>query len=76
MHREEEPGLPAAVAEAVQDFQRLPVDDVHLHVLAIGQIEEPLLFVVGEVDIPRGPLRQRRGRDDDLLHEGPIRLEY
>ena len=76
MNREEESRLPATVAEAVQDLQRLTLDDVDLHVLAIGEVDEPLLRIVGEVDVPGRALRQGRGRDDHLFHEGAIGLEY
>src|SRR3954468_21347475 len=53
VHREELPGHLAAVAEAGENLERLPVEDPHLLVLAVRQVDELLQRIVRERDVPR-----------------------
>src|SRR5690606_41854010 len=46
VHSVELAGISPAVAETRQDLERLALDDVDLHVLAVGKIDEPLFRVV------------------------------
>src|SRR5687767_7279696 len=45
VHGEELAGLPAAATERGQHVERLPIEDVDLHVGAVGDVQEPLLRV-------------------------------
>src|SRR5687767_11399835 len=49
---EELAGLTAAAAERGEHVERLPVEDVDLHVGAIGDVQEALLRVARERDVP------------------------
>src|SRR5712691_2574543 len=45
MHSVELTGLPPAVAEARQDLERIALDDVHLLIAAIGEVDVLLLRI-------------------------------
>ena len=75
MNREEHAWLTTTVTKGRQHFHRLTLDDVDLHVLAVCQIDPPLVFVVREIDVPGRTLRQRLTRILMLGHVGSIFLE-
>src|ERR671914_303601 len=56
---EELAGLPAAVAEARENLHRVALDDVDLLVLAIRQIDVPLLRILRERDVPHRTVAKR-----------------
>jgi hypothetical protein len=49
-------GLPAAVAKARQDFQRITEHDVDLLVRAVDEVQILLLWISGERNIPDGTI--------------------
>ena len=59
VHGVEFAGLPAAFAEARQDFERFALQDVDLFVRAIGQIDVLLLRILREGDVPHRSVAQR-----------------
>src|SRR2546430_8694250 len=52
VHTEELAGLAAAVAEAGQDIERLPIQDVHPLVSPVGHVHVRLPGIPGEGDLP------------------------
>src|SRR3990172_4641318 len=76
VHPEKLPRLAPAVAEAGQDFERLPLNDIDPLVLAVRQVEVLLRRVAGERDVPHRPVAQRPGRDALLLHERTLPAEH
>src|SRR3970282_1255916 len=75
VHAVELTRLPPAGAEAGEDFELLPVDDVDLLVLAVGEVDVPLLGVSGEGDVPDRPASEGLSRDDELVHVLPAQTE-
>src|SRR5882672_8524119 len=75
MHGIKLPWLPAAIAEAGQDLHGFASDDIHLLVGAIGKVNVLLLRVLGECDIPHGPIAQRVLRHENFFHETAVRFE-
>ena len=75
MDGEELPGLPTAAAELGQNLEGLPVDDVDVTVGAVGQVEEALVRIPGEVDVPDGSVPEGLGSVLVLLDEGAVSLE-
>ena len=75
MHREEHAGLAPAVAERGQHLHGVALDDVDLHVLAVGQVDPALLGIVRKVDVPRRALRAGVRRHDVLGDERAVLLE-
>src|SRR5581483_9156520 len=55
----------AALAEAREDFERLAIEDPHLLVVAVREVDELLLRIVGEGDVPRRTVAERA-----LAHPG------
>src|SRR5207249_1745199 len=53
VHAVEFSRLPPALAERRQQIERLPIEDVHAIVLAVGEIEVGLLRILREGDVPR-----------------------
>ena len=72
MDREEESGLPTAVAEARENLKRLTIHDVDLHVLAVGQIHVLLSGVPRERDVPGGSVAKCKWRDLPFRHVGAV----
>src|SRR4051794_2007044 len=76
VHAVELAGLAAAVAERGDLFERLAQDDPHAVVHAVGEIDETLLRIARERDVP-GRARAERGLGvERLLHEFSVRLEH
>ena len=69
VHAEEHAGLAAAVAEVVELFHRLAVEDADVLVDAVSHVEEALLRVLREGDVPHRAVGQRVCRDEHFLHE-------
>ena len=63
VHREEHARLAATVAKRGQNFHRLALDDVHLHVLAVREVHVLLVGVPRECDIPGRAVAHRHRRD-------------
>src|SRR5262245_56715292 len=61
--------LASAVAEARQQLQRLPFDDVDLFVLSVRDVDEPLLGISREGDVPDRPRTKRVLRVERFLDE-------
>ena len=76
VHAEELARLSAAVAEARQDLEGVTLDDVHLLVHPIGQVEVGLLRVTRERDVPGRSRPQGLLRDEDFPHKGAVRAEH
>src|SRR5207302_10792489 len=55
----------AAVAEAREDFERLPIEDPDLLVVAVDEVDVLLRRVVAERDVPRRSVAER-----PLAHPG------
>src|SRR5262249_23700024 len=68
--------LPATVTECGELVERLTIEDVDFHVRAVGNIQESLLPVAREGDVPDGAGAARRVRDDCFLHERAVLLEH
>ena len=75
MDGEELARLAAAVAEGVEHLHVLPLDHVDLHVLAVGQVEELLLLVGREGDVPRRALGEGLGSDEHFVDVGAVGLK-
>src|SRR5690606_33983271 len=67
--------IPAAVAETRQDLERLAFHDVDLHVLAVSKVDETLVRVVRERDVPDRAIAESRGSDALFLDERAVRFE-
>src|SRR5882672_1484597 len=78
MDMKELPGaVPAVAAEETDDLERLPAEDLHLFVAAVGHVEELLALVGRESDVERSAFRGRRvALDVSLPDEGAVRPEY
>src|SRR5262245_53811555 len=68
--------LTATVAETCEELQRLPVENIDLGVLAVGQVDESLLRILRERDVPHRPGAQRILRNELLFDELSVRREH
>src|SRR5205823_11219659 len=57
----------AALAEAADRFERGAIEDPHLLVVAVGDVEQALIG--RQRDVPHRSVAGRRLRDERLLHE-------
>jgi hypothetical protein len=67
--------LAAAVAEGGEDFEALAIEDVHLHVRAVGDVEILLLGIAGESDVEGGPVAEGGFGDPAFFDEGAVGAE-
>ena len=75
MHAVELPRLAAAVPEAGQVLERLAVQDVDSLVRAVRNVQEPLLRIAGQGDIPSRAAPERPGFHPAFLDVGSVGLE-
>src|SRR5262245_24774858 len=66
----------SARAEARDDFERVAPQDEDLFVVAVGDVEEALLRVVRERDVPHRSVAESRFRDESLFHEFAVFLKH
>ena len=76
VHGVELAGHLAAVAEAGEDLERLPIEDPDLLVLAVGEVDELLLRIVREGDVPGRAVAERALADPRFLDELAVRREH
>src|SRR5210317_810646 len=69
VHAEELARLASPISEGGDDLEALPIHDVDPLVLAVGQVDEGLLRIWGEGDIPHRAIAEGLRRDELLLHE-------
>src|ERR1700722_6248734 len=72
MHGVECAGLPSAVPEAGQHFERLAIENVNLLVRAVGEVDVLLLRVLRESNVPHRAVAEGVLVIDMFLDEGPI----
>src|SRR6185312_7949141 len=68
-------GLASAIPEAGEHFERVAIDDVHLVVFAVRDVEELLLRVVGKGDVPDRSRAEGLFLDHFFLHESAVWFE-
>ena len=76
VHAVELAGLASPVAEGGDLFKRFAHDDSHPAILAIGEEDEALLWILGKRDIPRRSGAQRIFGVEPFLHECAVWLEH
>src|SRR5262249_41636710 len=76
VHAEELAGLAAAAAERGQFGQSVALDDAYALVLAVGDVYEALLGILGERDLPGRTRRQRVLGKELFLYEGAAGVEH
>src|ERR1035437_6429514 len=69
-------GLASSLAETGEDRERLAVEDTHFVVLSIGQVDEFLLRIAGEGDVPGRAGAERAGFKKRFLDECAVGLEH
>src|ERR1051325_5941800 len=68
VHGEEFARLPTAFTEARELVERLPIENVDLHVLPVGDVEVLLIAIAREADAPDGAGAFGVWRNGGLLH--------
>src|SRR5215813_3380654 len=67
---------PPAVAKAQDDLKRIAQQDEDLLVVAIGDIEKALLWILRKRDLPHRPVAEGCLRDEPFFHKLAVLLEH
>src|SRR5262245_792635 len=65
-----------ALAEARDDFKRFAPQDEDLLVMAVGDVEIALLWIVRKCDLPNRPVPESRLRDESFFHKFAVLLKH